>query len=471
MHKEFFQLTLNQFKERTNIIISFITCFIISILCYGRTFFSAYTPDDYLYNVQKIPLAFFLQQGRFIQGAISFIFNQLNISLTSSGFAFEVLFFASFSICTTYFVYYLTNKNNFLISFILSTAIIISNPIFSTMAAYHGTVIDYTFSFLFLTFFFYYSKQFLEFSSIKDLIIASVSLTLVCGSYQSCVPIAIIWSIFYTLIHYKNYSKYNLCRLYLPIIIGITLYAILYASTKNAAGLNNWDPRVGLITLQGFLDRIHTVITSFALDALTKNQIILKKIGLLIAINITIFAISYRKQSLIRSLLFLLAVFASIIITLLPISIIKIWAPTARSIIGMAFCYGIAFLYVCNNTVIKIINYTFATSIIIFSIIISNAFLYKLHLKNEQDRWLSSNITIALLQINDEDKKEVTIVDNHQRLKSADWAFRGIFYTYTGNLFNFVPANQNDHNQCIKSSIWPQKDSIHIINQKVIICL
>lgn len=170
MSKTKINITLDQLGERKSILLSSIISLLLCILCSGRALFSAYTPDDYLVNVEKLPSAFFLQQGRFVQGTISYIFNSLNLSLTSSGFAFELLFFASISIAASYFLYFLSNKKNSIFSLLFGSALIVTHPIFSTLADYHQTVANYTVAFLCLSIFFYFSKIFFETQQYKNLL-------------------------------------------------------------------------------------------------------------------------------------------------------------------------------------------------------------------------------------------------------------------------------------------------------------
>lgn len=461
-------ITLNQLGEKKTIFYSSIISFLLFVLCSGRAIFSAYTPDDYLVNVEKLPLAFFLQQGRFVQGTISAIFNYLNLSLTSSGFAFEILFFASVSISTSCFLYYLSDKNNSVITLILASALIVTHPIFSTLADYHQTVANYTVAFLCLSGFFYFSQTFFKTHKYKYLIYASFSIALTCGAYQPCLPVAAIWCLFYA---FLNNTKYNIRNIFIylsPIVCGMFVYIFLYAITKNAAGSNNWDSRVGMIPFTEINQRLQD-ISLFIPSVLWKEWWIIPAsftclLSLIVIITIAEgLAFSTKRYLLISSLLIL-----SFIAIITPISIVKTWDPTHRALLGYSFFYGLVLIFIYRQNIIQKLIYGLSIIAIIYSIIISNAFLSQMNHNNVQDQWVSSNIAVDILKHID---KQKIIIINHDTIKTVDWSYKGLLYTYTGHIFNIQSATQQDINACKNSPKWPKDGYLHITNEQLTLCL
>lgn len=461
-------ITLHKLGEKKVIFYSSIISFLLFVLCSGRAIFSAYTPDDYLVNVEKLPLAFFLQQGRFVQGTISAIFNHLNLSLTSSGFAFEILFFASVSISTSCFLYYLSNKNNPIITLILASALIVTHPIFSTLADYHQTVTNYTVAFLCLSGFFYFSQTFFKTHKYKYLTYASISIALTCGAYQPCLPVAAIWCLFYAFLNNTKYNISNIFNCLLPVICGFVLYILLYAITKNAAGSNNWDSRVGMVPLTEIHHRLQDVAL-FIPSVLWKEWWIIPAsftclLSLIVIITITEgLVFSTKKYLLISSLLIL-----SLIAIIIPISIVKTWDPTHRSLLGYSFFYGLVLIFIYRQNIIQKVIYGLSIVAIIYSIIISNAFLSQVNQSNIQDQWVSSNIAVDILKHID---KQKIIIVNHNTIKTVNWSYKGLFYTYTGHIFNMQPATQQDINLCENNPKWPKDGYLHITNEQLTLCL
>ncbi|EUK18144.1 glucosyltransferase domain-containing protein [Commensalibacter papalotli (ex Servin-Garciduenas et al. 2014)] len=461
-------LTLSELGEKKSILYCSIISFLLFFLSCGRALFSAYTPDDYLVNVEKLPLAFFLQQGRFVQGTISVIFNRLNLSLTSSGFAFEILFFASVSLSVSCFLYYLSNKNHSIFSLLFASALIVTHPIFSTLADYHQTVANYTVAFLCLSSFFYFSKTFFESKQYKYLIFASIALTLTCGAYQPCLSVATIWCLFYAFVQNINYNIRKIYIFFSPIICGILLYIIVYAITKNAAGLNNWDSRVGMIPISQINHRLHDIMF-FIPSILWKDWWIIPAsftslLSLIVIITITNGLILSFKKYLLISVLFVI----SLIIVIAPISIVRTWDPTHRSLLGYSFCYGLVLIFIYRQGISQKIIYALSIIAITYAIIISNSFLTQVEHSNNQDQWVSSHIAVDILKHTTGQK---IIIVNKNTINSVDWSYKGLFYTYTGKIFDIKAAEQQDINFCKNSPKWPKDGYLHITNDQLTLCL
>lgn len=468
MSKNKTNITLDQLGECKSILYSSILSFLLFVLCSGRALFSAYTPDDYLVNVEKLPLAFFLQQGRFVQGTISYIFNHLNLSLTSSGFAFEILFFASVSLSTSCFLYYLSDKQNSILSLLFASALIVTHPIFSTLADYHQTVTNYTAAFLCLSGFFYFSKTLFETLKYRYLIYASIALALTCGAYQPCLPVAVIWCLFYAFIKNKNYSFQKILFSFLPIICGTLFYIGLYALTKNIAGTNDWDTRVGIISITEIHHRLQD-IQSFIPSILWKEWWIIPssftRLLSLIALITIIYGLCFSFKNY---LLIALLIMCSLIIVIAPVSIIKTWDPTHRALLGFAFCYGLVLIFLCQQHIIQKIIYGLSIIAIAYAIIISNAFLNQVEHSNIHDQWVSTNLAVDILKYSNGQK---IVIVNHDTIKASDWSHKGLFYTYTDHIFDIQPAQPQDITLCKNSPKWPKDGYLHINNQQLTLCL
>jgi len=81
-------------KQRVTI--SFLISFFVICLSCGKAIYTSYTPDDYALMSSSLPISFYLNQGRFVQGIVYEFINYLGLTIPYTSFAFSILCSNSF---------------------------------------------------------------------------------------------------------------------------------------------------------------------------------------------------------------------------------------------------------------------------------------------------------------------------------------------------------------------------------------
>jgi len=454
---------MRKFLNKKVIILILISFFII-LLGNGKTLYTAYTPDDYMLSETQVPLAFYLQQGRFIQGLLVFYLNYLDYPVTYTGFLFSLLFFLSFAISIIIGCYLVSPNRTY--KYLLFPILLISSSTFiSTLSVYHMTVVNYTAGLLLLSLFFISFYKYFYLNDIKFYVLSVLSIALIPGSYQPILPIAIFWS-FSFFIRKKNILRY--IRSFSSIVLGVLLYLLIFKLTKDLAGENNWDPRSGYLEINNLLNRFFDVVLFLKHLTIKEWWIIPKELNVLylILFIMPLFFLSNKDK-----ILYFLYYIFSLLIIILPVALLKDWEPTHRALFSVSFLGGFLILNAnIYHYIYKRLLLFFVIIITLLSLVSSNVFLSSLERENSRNEFISSMVAIDLNRVSDISNKNIVIYNKYNTLSMPDWAVKGLFFFSSGYRFNIIGYNDNHSFTCEVQNKFPNHNYIMVKDDDVFIC-
>lgn len=247
MFSKLMALKIDEIGREKSLAFMVLFSFVVMMLGSSRSIYGVYMPDDFLLASQKMPMSFYLNQGRFIQAAITGFFNYIDINIVSSSPIFTPLFFISTSLASSLLVITLLEKRSSLIISCLLSGAIVSHPAFSMMSVYHLAVVCFALCMICIVGYMISFDDFIKTHNTRSALTASFFVLLVCGNYQSAFIVIIIYSVIRIyIVEHKLLTLNNIKAAY-PIIVGLVAYAIFFKLTKNMLGENHWDSRAGLV--------------------------------------------------------------------------------------------------------------------------------------------------------------------------------------------------------------------------------
>lgn len=112
MFSKLMALKIDEIGREKSLAFMVLFSFVVMMLGSSRSIYGVYMPDDFLLASQKMPMSFYLNQGRFIQAAITGFFNYIDINIVSSSPIFTPLFFISTSLASSLLVITLLEKRS-----------------------------------------------------------------------------------------------------------------------------------------------------------------------------------------------------------------------------------------------------------------------------------------------------------------------------------------------------------------------
>lgn len=460
----------NKKKPAQTIWICTIIGFIVLLLSCSRAIFSIYMPDDYLLSMTHMPVAFYMQQGRFVQGAFTWLFNSLNITIISSAPVFIPLFLFFSSLSAAMIVCSLSGNQTPVIISILCTLVIVSHPVFSMMAVYHLAAICFAFCFFCVAFYIHTFQNFEHRPSRLGSFFSIAFIILICGNYQPAFIVVTAYTLFISLNKKQNIKSFMINIT--PLIIGFICYLLLFKLTKNAFGLNQWDSRASLVTnvYQRYQDIINFIPQLFWDNWWVIPAIYARLLSL--CVLIFFFAALYKTpfQALRTPLLLILGILGAIA----PLAILEHWDTTPRALVAIPFIFGMTLAYINDNSSLRILKITVLSITVLIGIISTNSYLYITEREYLQDKWIAENITKDILARQIEDQ-EITIVNTSKKVSIDDWAMEGLFEFTTNIPLNIKTPVEQDKMQCKDGKVWPSDESWLQTEtngkQKTIICI
>lgn len=437
--------------------------FIIMMLGCSRTIYNVYTPDDFLLASQKMPLSFYLNQGRFIQAVITGFFNYIDINIISSSPIFTPLFFLSTSLASSLMVYTLLPKNSsFIISCLLS-GLIVSHPVFSMMSVYHLAVVCFSLCMFCVVGYIVSFDKFIKSNKKHHAFISCLFVVLVCGNYQPAFIVIVMYSITRLyVIEKKLFTFYNFKTLY-PIALGLVIYATVFKITKNILGENNWDTRTGLI--DNIPLRFHEIF-SFIPSLFYKNWwVIPKQLGIILSLSLFLYLITYSSKSRKLNTQQILIPIILIAAIITPLSLLKVWDPTPRALFSISFFYSSIIIIFYNEAMIKIKAVLLSVAIF-FGLLSSNSFLYQIEMVQKKDTLLAIK-SFYLIKSSGVKAKRIAIANNNA-ISVDYWALNGLIYFLTNENMNISSPTNDEIRQCDEF-----KNETRLIedNDSILVCL
>ncbi|WP_276725581.1 glucosyltransferase domain-containing protein [Pantoea septica] len=438
-------------------------CFFIMLLGCSRTMFGVYMPDDYLLASQKMPMSFYLNQGRFIQAIITGLFNYFNYNIISSSPIFTPLFFLFTSLSSSLFVLSIIPRNSSLILSCLLSGTIVSHPVFSMMAVYHLAVVCFSLCMLCVVAYIITFNEYLKNKTNRSALLPCFFLVIICGNYQPAFLIIVIYSVIKVTISENKIITISNLKALLPVALGLIVYAIIFKLTKNILGVNHWDSRAGIVD---DLPSRALEILNFLPSLFYKNWwVIPTQYNIILTFSICLFLITYtfklkklNFRMMAMPLLFILAI-------IFPISILKNWDPTPRALFSISFLYSSIMLIFYNEAFSKC-KAALLSVCILLGLLTSNNYLYQTEMSQKEDSLIALK---AYNMIKDSNSfgKEIILVNNNS-ISIDFWAINGLIFFLTNENLNLSPPSDYEVNQCKSES----KESRVIDHGKsLIVCL
>jgi len=451
-----------------SIIISTIMSFIVLWFACSRAQFSSYMPDDYMQYTTVMPIEFFMHQGRFVMGALSWLLNNYGFGMLSPSPIFLPLFLLFTALCSSIIIFNISDKKNPFILSLLLSILVVSHPVFSMMAVYHFVVVCFAFSMLCISVIVCMNRDYYSCIGLKQSILTTILVILVCGNYQPSLFVVSTYFLFLFLKESRSRGVVHSVKIFYPLIAGFLLYILIFKLTKDAFGENNWDARGGLV--QNIPLRAQEVL-SFLPSLFYKNWWLIPSwYSSLMSSSILLFVITCFLKDKIFTIIKILFFLISTTALITPIAAMESWDISPRAMFSISFVYGILLSSLnIDKTFLKT-----KTSIILLTVmsglISSNSYLMMVDNDNIKDKWIAQEVTKDVLAegLSGDDIK---IVNSHKKLTVADWAFRGLFLRSTGVDLKIKQPTERDVQECEIGKKFPEKGYIIKKEMERLICL
>lgn len=449
----------NNNSEIRTIFFSTASCFIIMYILLNKTISDIYMPDDYLLFSERMPMSFYLSQGRFIQALINGFYNISEINIITGSILFTPLFFLTTSLVASTFVTKLTQNNCSCLIVVLLSASVVTHPVYAMMAVYHLATVCFSVCMLCVYFFMVLSHE--RYKSKRYKIANIILIIMICGNYQPAIIICLFFTIGYSLVRHNNIVNKETIYNYLVIIIGVVGYAIITAITKHYIN-NNWDTRLEPVDdIKLRIKEIFDFIPSFFYK---DWWIIPKYLGLSYTIMLLSFLLPNlnKPKKILKNLLLLILL---LILTISPISVIKTWDTTPRSLFSISFLY-ISFCIVLNSDSFLKIKIICISIAILIGSLCSGKYLFQVKMESMKDQAIIYNIYDKLSSM-DIKGKEIYIFNN-DAISVAPWAINGLYKFYTNDDVNFIIRdNISNGDTCPENKKFHYKYN----DNKIVFCL
>ncbi|UBN55322.1 glucosyltransferase domain-containing protein [Pantoea agglomerans] len=419
--------------------------FVVMMLGSSRSIYGVYMPDDFLLASQKMPMSFYLNQGRFIQAVITGFFNYIDINIVSSSPIFTPLFFISTSLASSFLVFFLLEKRASLFISCLLSGVIVSHPTFSMMAVYHLAVVCFALCMICIVGYMILFDNFIKTHDTKPALTASFFVLLICGNYQSAFIVIIIYSVIRVYIVEHKLLTFSNFKAAYPIIVGLIAYAILYKLTKNMLGENHWDSRAGLV--EDPLLRMREIF-SFLPSFFYKNWwVIPKQFGMVLSVASALYIATYLFKSNRLTASLVLIPFLLLTAILMPLALLKVWDPTPRALFSISFLYSSVMILFYNESMVRLKAILLSIAIFL-GLISSNSYLYQTEMAQKKDALLA--IKSYNLVKSSRIKANRIVIVNDNAINVDSWALNGLIYFLTNENLNISSPTDDEIEQCGK---------------------
>ncbi|EEZ5686300.1 glucosyltransferase domain-containing protein [Escherichia coli] len=445
MFSKLMALKIDEIGREKSLAFMVLFSFVVMMLGSSRSIYGVYMPDDFLLASQKMPMSFYLNQGRFIQAAITGFFNYIDINIVSSSPIFTPLFFISTSLASSLLVITLLEKRSSLIISCLLSGAIVSHPAFSMMSVYHLAVVCFALCMICIVGYMISFDDFIKTHNTRSALTASFFVLLVCGNYQSAFIVIIIYSVIRIyIVEHKLLTLNNIKAAY-PIIVGLVAYAIFFKLTKNMLGENHWDSRAGLVEDPSL--RIREIF-AFLPSFFYKNWwVIPKQFGIVLSVASAFYITTYLYKS--NKLTASLALIPFLLLTaiVMPLALLKVWDPTPRALFSISFLYPSVMILFYNESMIRLKAILLSIAVL-FGLISSNGYLYQTEMAQKKDALLA--IKSYNLVKNSRVKANRIAIVNNNAINVDSWALNGLIYFLTNENMNISSPTEDEIEQCDK---------------------
>ncbi len=451
-----------------SIIISTLISFIVLWIACSRAQFSSYMPDDYMQYTTVMPIEFFMHQGRFVMGVISWLLNNYGFGMLSPSPIFLPLFLLFTSLCSSIIIFNISDKESPFILSLLLSILVVSHPVFSMMAVYHFVVVCFAFSMLCVSAIVCMNRDYYSCIGLKQSIISTILVVLVCGNYQPSLFVVATYFLFLFLKESKSRRIVHSVKILYPLIAGFLLYILIFKLTKNSFGENNWDTRGGLA--QNIPLRAQEVL-SFLPSLFFKNWWLIPSwYSSLMSASILLFFITCFLKDKIFTITKVFFFLISITALITPIAVMENWDISPRAMFSISFVYGILLCSLNSGKILLKTKISIILLTVMSGLISSNSYLMMVENDNIKDKWIAQEVTKDVLAegLSGDDIK---IVNRPNKLTVADWAFRGLFLRSTGVDLKIKQPTKQDVRECEIGIKFPEKGYILKKEMETLICL
>lgn len=444
-------------------LIVFLFSLFVAFLGSYKAISSVYMPDDFLLASSRMPISFYLNQGRFVQAIVTWWLNNTNVNIISTSSIFTPLFIILTALMSSLFVINIASKKMSILSSCLISGLICCHPVYSMMSVYHLSTIMFSISTAFFCLYMIVFELYIAKRELKLFLLLAGIVIFICGTYQPFFISVLIYSVL-SAINNKEF-KVNLKGFsYLtPSLSGVLIYAVIFKITKSIAGVNNWDDRGSLV------DNIpHRIIEVFNFypSLFYKSWWLISWqfnlfLSMAIIVSILFFVFKDRPYRIPLRAFVLASLF---ILPILPISILRDFDTSPRSMVSISISYAASILLFTSFDLGRVRKSIIFIAICL-GLISSNSYLYTMERQQVSDKFIINSISSKLVDI-DTKGKEI-LFSNNGRIELPFWAINGAFYFYTGNNYNITQAGVGEEKECSGS-----EGDISIIqsNNKIIIC-
>lgn len=434
----------------------------------SRAMFSVYMPDDYLLQMKDVPLSFYMQQGRFVQAAITWVFNSLGVNIVSSSPLFLPLFFLFTSLSSSLIIDAISGDKTPLLIYLLIPAVVVSHPVFSMISVYHLAAVCFALCMACLSLLVIINEKSKLNPTERNGWKISILVILICGNYQPAIVIVGSYYLFGIVKSLKNNGVTGSFNNLMPLICGVVLYAILFKFTKTSLGENHWDTRASLVT--DYHARLHD-IASF-LPSLFYNDwwMIPWQYAMSISLIMVLFLFLAVMKRGVANVVYVPAFLICILAAIAPIAALETWDISPRSMFSVSFAYAIMIASVSDNRLLIKTKVILLVALVMLSMIVSNSYLQIMENDNIRDNWMIDRISRDLASVGVKDE-EVSFSNMSGRLSIPDWSVRALIQKRTGLDFNVNTNPAIPSEVCSEANTWPNNNYIVKGLGKITVCL
>ncbi|MBB2201036.1 glucosyltransferase domain-containing protein [Gluconacetobacter tumulisoli] len=398
----------------------FLCIFAMTIFSFGQILIPGYTPDDFLTGNSYLPAALYFSQGRFTEGVLIHALNMSHLTMFNVGFGFSLMVLLLYAFLIAYLLK-LCVPGTFDIRLVGAAGLYIAaSPFMATLLNYRQVEFDLAVGLSFLCLGIYFHQKYMSGDRWGiDIPVASALFCFSLGCYQVIIVIIFLYVSF--LVVRRKYEGEviglpYLVKAYSAPFCAVVLYMVLFAATKNIAGVNNWDQRGSLLGLSGIGTRLHDIydVTKFSFDINTIH------ISAKILISMYLLFLAGMAQARNRqvTVMVFLASLASYVVVLLPISVLSSWDPTPRTLLGVYFVIGFWVLWTAGTAGIFVRGTALFLGLLsVHSMMESNSFLID---QIKENRW-DMNVAWSLI-------KDIRVFEKNQQPSSLSVVVHPSYY-------------------------------------------
>lgn len=455
-------------EGRKRIFIATIISMVVMYLGCSRAMFSTYMPDDYLLQMRDVPLSFYMQQGRFVQAGITWVFNSLGVNIVSSSPLFLPLFFLFTSLSSSLIIDAISGDKTPLLVYLLIPAVVVSHPVFSMMSVYHLATVCFALCMACLSLLVIINEKSKLKSTERNGWKISILVILICGNYQPAIVVVGSYYLFEFIKNFKNNGVAGSVKYLMPFICGVVLYAILFKFTKTSLGENNWDNRASLVT--DYHARLHD-IASF-LPSFFYNDWWL--IPWQYAMSLSFIMVLFLFLAVIKrggaAAVYVPAFLICILAAIAPIAALQTWDISPRSMFSVSFAYAIMIASVSDNGLFTKTKVILLVALVMLSMMVSNSYLQIVENDNIRDNWMIDRISRDLAAVGVKGE-EVGFSNTNGRLSVSAWSLSALIQKRTGLVVNVNANPAIPSGVCSEANTWPNNNYIVKGPEKITVCL